>query len=101
MMAVVEAAVGGSEVREYVSPWRILARSFRASRDKWKAKAGRMKADRKRLKVSVHDVQQSRATWRQRAEAAERELAALRARMAAWPESASPSLPPKRTRAAR
>ena len=91
-MAVVATAVAGGEVREFVSPLRILVRSFRASRDKWKAKAGRMKADVKRLKVNVHDVQQSRATWRQRAEAAERDLAALQARIAAQTEA-----PPKKS----
>ena len=95
-MAVVAAAVGGGEVREFLSPSRILVRSFRASRDKWKAKSGRMKADVKRLKVNVSDVQQSRATWRQRAEAAESELAALRLRMAALTETP----PKKKTRAA-
>ena len=87
MMAVLEAVVGGGEVREYVSPGRILARSFRLSRDKWKAKTGRVKADVMRLKVSVHDLQLSRATWRQRAEAAESELAALQAERATSAES--------------
>ena len=95
-MAVVAAALGGGGVREFVSPLRILVPSFRASRDKWKAKSGQMKAEVKRLKVNVYDVQQSRATWRQRAEAAESELAALQARMAALTEAP----PKKRTRAA-
>ena len=66
---------------------RILVRSFRASRDKWKAKSGHMKVAVKRLKVNVSDVQQSRATWRPRAEAAERELAAMQARLAALTEA--------------
>lgn len=88
-MAVVAAAMGGGDVREFVSPLRILVRSFRLSRDQWKAKSVHLKVEVKRLKVNVHDVQQSRAAWRQRAEAAERELAALRARMAA-PTAAPP-----------
>ena len=91
-MVVVAAAVGGGEVREFVSPLRILVRSFRSSRDKWKAKSGHMKAEVKRLKVNVSDVQQSRATWRQRAEAAESELAAMQARRAALTEA-----PPKKS----
>ena len=74
----------------------VRYRSFRASRDKWKAKSGHMKAEVKRLKVNVSDVQQSRATWRQRAEAAESELAALQARMADLTEA----LPKKSARAA-
>ena len=83
VLAVTVAEVaGGGEGREYLSPWRVLARSFRWSRDRWKAKAGRMKGEVKRLKVNIHDVQLSRASWRERAEAAEGELAALRLRMA-------------------
>ena len=100
-MAVVAVGASESDVRQFVSPLRILVRSFRASRDRWKAKAGRLKTEVKRWKVSVPDVQQSRARWRQRAEAAEQELVALRAqtpaRTAASPE-ASP--PPKSVRAA-
>ena len=96
-MVVVAAAVGGGEVREFVSPLRILVRSFRASRDKWKAKSGQLKVEVKRLKVNVYDVQQSRATWRQRAEAAERELAAMQARLAALTEAS----PKKSLRGAR
>ena len=95
-MAVVAAAMGGCEVREFVSPLRILVRSFRSSRDQWKAKSGQWKAEVKRLKVNVYDVPQSRAIWRQRAEVAESELAALRAQTVA-PTEASPQ---KRGRAA-
>ena len=91
-MAVVAEVVGGGAVRGFVSPLRILARSFRLSRDKWKAKSVQMTEDVKRLKVSVYDVQQSRATWRQRAEAAESELAALPARTATPTEA-----PPKKS----
>ena len=83
------AAVEGGEGREFLSPLRILVRSFRMSRDKWKAKAGRLKVDMKRLKVNVHDLQKSRASWRVRAEVAEGELAALRVRMAGLTESPS------------
>lgn len=99
-MAAVAEVVGGGEVRDFLSPLRILVRSFRLSRDKWKAKAVRLKVEVKRLKVSVHDVQQSRASWRARAEAAEGELAALRLRMAALTESASEVPPQKKRRAA-
>ena len=87
VMAVLIEAVGGGAGREFLSPLRILVRSFRLSRDQWKAKAGRMKAEVKRLKVNVHDVQLSRAAWRERAEVAEGELAALRLRMAAMTET--------------
>lgn len=95
-MAVFVEAVGGVEGREFLSPSRILARSFRLSRDKWKAKAGRAKADVKRLKVNVHDLQKSRSNWRERAESAESKLAAMPAGTAALTEAA----PQKKRRAA-
>ncbi len=105
LAVTVAEVVGGDEGRASLSPWRVLVRSFRWSRDKWKAKAGRMKGAIMRRKVSVHDVQLSRAAWRVRAEVAEGELAALRVRMAALTEAASlhaeaPPAPKKR-RAAR
>ena len=98
-MAVLVESEGLSEGREFLSPLRILVRSFRRSRDKWKAKAGQWRVDNKRLKVSVHDVKLSRAAWRARAEEAEGELAALRARTA---PSAAPlaEVPPKKKRRA-
>lgn len=99
-MAAVAVGASGSDVRQFVSPLRILVRSFRASRDRWKAKAVRIKTDVKRLKVSVHDVQQSRAMWRQRAEAAEQELVALREQMAARTASAPEASLKKSVRAA-
>ncbi len=69
MMSVVVAAVGECEDPGFVSPLRILVRSFRWSRDQWKAKAGRLMAEVKRLKSeNVHDVQLSRTSGRERAE---------------------------------
>ena len=95
-MAVLVESEGPSEGQGFRSPLRILVRSFRMSRDKWKAKAGQLRVELKRLKVSVHDLQQSRAAWRVRAEQAEGELAALRARTAPSAEAA----PQKKRRAA-
>jgi hypothetical protein len=84
-----------------LSPLRTLVLSFRLSRDLWKATAGRMKATVKRLKVCVHDMQLNRGSWRLWAEAAEEELAKLRAQVATPTESVSESPPKKKRRAMR
>lgn len=62
----------------FVSPARVLARSFRISRDKWKQKYQELKKTAKRRQVQAYDACQQRDKWRKRAEAAEQELAALR-----------------------
>ena len=67
-----------------------LAWSFRKSRDRWKARAMKLKAELKRSTNRVADVTKSREQWRDRAEAAhdrlatrDVEVAALRERIAA------------------
>ena len=72
------------------SPVRVLARFFRKSRDNWKGKYQRVKQEFKRLQVQVCDVRQSRETWKERAKASqvladalEKEVAELKARLAA------------------
>ena len=71
------------------SPVRVLARFFRKSRDNWTGKYQRIKQEFKRLQVQVFDVRQSRETWKQRAKASrvradafEKEVAELKARLA-------------------
>jgi hypothetical protein len=70
---------GDSEVPTYLSPSRVLIRSFRKSRDKWKQKYQDLKRVLKRCQVSVHDVRVSRDTWRKRAESAEQQLLEIQA----------------------
>ncbi len=71
------------------SPVRVLARFFRKSRDNWKGKYQRIKQEFKRLQVQVSDVRQSRETWKERAKASrvradalEKEVVELKARLA-------------------
>lgn len=52
---------------EYVSPKRCLARSFRLSRDRWKAKANDRRQQIKALQVKARDLQVSRDLWKQKA----------------------------------
>ena len=48
------------------SPMRKLVRFFRASRDRWKEKCQRAKAESKLLGNQVRAVEKSRAHWKQR-----------------------------------
>ncbi len=47
------------------SPMRKLVRFFRASRDRWKEKCQRAKAESKLLGNQVRAVQKSRAHWKE------------------------------------
>ena len=58
----------------FKSPLQKLVKFFRKSRDGWKAKCQEAKTLNKRLATQVRAVEKSRAAWRQKAEAAEREL---------------------------
>jgi hypothetical protein len=52
---------------EFRSPKRCLARSFRLSRDRWKAKAAQRLQQIKALKVKARDLQASRDLWKAKA----------------------------------
>ena len=69
------------ELGDFRSPARVLAGCFLRSRDKWKRKYQDLKSELKRYQVRVHDATQSRERWREKAEAKERELAALQAEL--------------------
>jgi hypothetical protein len=74
MSQEVAAPVDDSESHSYLSPARVLIRSFRMSRDRWKRKYQELKRVLKRCQVQVHDVRLSRDVWRKRAESAEQRL---------------------------
>ena len=50
------------------SPLRILVRSFRRSRDKWKQKDMGLKSEIKRFKNQAADARRSREQWKSKAE---------------------------------
>ena len=85
-MATVIAS--SAPVRKFKSPARILVRSFRMSRDNWKGKYQKLQQTAKRAQVRAYDACHSRDVWRERAEAAERELEQLRSQ-------ATPSVAPE------
>ena len=52
---------------------RLLANSFRESRDNWKRKCQEAKAEVKSLRDRIRDLELSRSKWRDDAEVARRE----------------------------
>jgi hypothetical protein len=61
----------------YTSPIRKLARFFEKSRDNWKAKYKRVKADRKRLQNQARRLEKSKAELTRRVEELEADVARL------------------------
>lgn len=66
----------------YTTSKQVQAWFLGRSRDLWKAKYAELKVESKRLKQHVADACRSRADWRGKAEAAQREVQELRARIA-------------------
>jgi predicted nucleic acid-binding Zn-ribbon protein len=77
-----EGTSSTSFCRQFTSPWRNLAWSFRKSRDTWKKKYQDLKVEHKRLENQVRDVRKSRAQWRNRAEQTQQQNQTLRQQLA-------------------
>jgi hypothetical protein len=85
---------GPEQPAKFRSPKRTLARAFRLSRDRWKAKAGERREQLRALKVRLRDVAASRALWKQKALHLQEQLDALTALPSpSLPEASSASLP--------
>jgi chromosome segregation ATPase len=70
-----------SKIREtFRSPVRILLPKLLKSRDDWKAKSDRRKAELKAAKIKIRDCSASRDMWRQRTERLLEETRQLRER---------------------
>lgn len=69
--------------REWKSPLGKLVAFFQRSRDGWKAKQQSLKVLWKKEQNQVRAVEQSRANWRVKAEAAQEQVARLSAELAA------------------
>ena len=71
-----------SEIREaFRTPVRILLPKLLKSRNGWKAKSHRRKAELKAAKIKIRDCSASRDHWRQRTEQLEEENRQLRRRV--------------------
>jgi uncharacterized protein (DUF3084 family) len=62
------AATMSEIVNEFRTPVRILLPKILKSRDDWKEKCQRRRAQNKTLKIKVRDLSASRDTWRQKSE---------------------------------
>lgn len=65
------------ENEPYTTSHRVQAWFLGRSRDKWKDKYKKLKADAKRLQNRVNDVTASREQWKQEARQLKEQLAAL------------------------
>src|SRR4029450_8790908 len=74
-----EALAAGQD-KHYKRPQRKLVLFFAKSRDAWKTKCLEAKTAVKRLKNTVRFLESSKAHWKSRVKALERELAQLQAR---------------------
>lgn len=70
------------ELKSFKSPQRMLVRFFQRSRDNWKQKYMRVKADIKRYRNQAADARRSREQWRAKAEALEAETCRLESELA-------------------
>jgi septal ring factor EnvC (AmiA/AmiB activator) len=79
------------ESGSYLSPWRVLARTFEKSRDRWKEKYKRLQKRIKALGTELRDLRRSRERWRADAEALRKQLDDLKAEMQRQAEQSPPA----------
>jgi chromosome segregation ATPase len=67
-----------TEIREnFRTPLRILVPKILKSRDAWKAKSDRRKAELKSAQIKIRDLTLSRERWRQAAQTAQEQVREL------------------------
>jgi predicted nucleic acid-binding Zn-ribbon protein len=69
--------MASQQIDQFSSPVRKLLPFFRKSRDRWKAKYKQLQMTCKLLRNQTRAVENSRESWRERAEAAEARLAEM------------------------
>ena len=78
------------QATSYRSPWRVLARAFEKSRDRWKAKYKALQERIKAFRTEVRDLRRSRDRWQAKADASNGRLEELRAEMQRRVEQSPP-----------
>jgi phage shock protein A len=86
------AAADPKESATYSSPWRVLARVFGKSRDRWKEKYKKLQERIKAFRTELRDLRRSRDRWRAEAETLKRQLDDLSAEMQRRAEQSPPAL---------
>ena len=79
------------EAPGYSSPWRVLARFFEKSRDRWKAKYQALQERINEFRTEVRDLRRSRDRWRAKAESLEEQVRNVRAQMRQHIEQSPPA----------
>jgi predicted nuclease with TOPRIM domain len=80
------------QATSYLSPWRVLARAFEKSRDRWKAKYKELQGRIKAFRTEVRDLRRSRDRWEAKAETLKRQLDELRGELRSRVEQSPPAL---------
>jgi phage shock protein A len=86
------AAADPKESGTYSSPWRVLARVFERSRDRWKEKYKLLQERIKAFRTELRDLRRSRDRWRAEADTLKRQLNELHAEMQRRTEQSPPAL---------
>lgn len=86
------AAADPKESGTYSSPWRVLARVFEKSRDRWKEKYKELQERIKAFRTELRDLRRSRDRWRAEAETLKWRLEELSAEMQRRAEQSPPAL---------
>ena len=83
---------GPKEPTSYRSPWRVLARVFEKSRDRWKEKSKGLQERIKAFRTELRDLRRSRDRWRAKTDALKRQVDELRAEMQRRTAQSPPAL---------
>jgi phage shock protein A len=86
------AEAAPKESGSYRSPWRVLARVFEKSRDRWKEKYKGLQERIKAFRTELRDLRRSRDRWRAEAETLKRQLHELQAQRQRRVEQSPPAL---------
>ena len=70
---------------QYSSPLRVLAQTFKSSRDGWKRKYQELQHRMKEYRTALRDVRRSREQWRGKAQALQQQLKQLQEQPAEEP----------------
>lgn len=79
------------EPSSYSSPWRVLARAFEKSRDRWKEKYKGLQERIKAFRTEVRDLRRSRDRWQAKADTLKRQVDELRGELPRRAEQSPPA----------
>lgn len=78
MTRIKEPEIGSNQIPDYKSPPERIVRSLRKGYDNIREKVSKKSKKIMALQGKLRDVEKSRENWKERAEAAEKEIASLK-----------------------